>query len=269
MLQKKARKFYISGGLAAAIALLIFLNSAGWLEWPKKILYRGSVPILKPFEIAGKRAAGFLKMLSSVRDLMKENSRLKQENQQLILRVSGLAELAQQNKMLRDQLQIRPSLEAKMLIADLIGFDPGNLGQYFLINKGQREGVKINQAVICAGGFLVGKIIEVKENFSQAVALTDSGSSIFALTQETRIGGVVRGDYGLGLFLDMVPSEKIIKGDETVISSGLDEGIPKGLVIGQIEGKISKESEVFQKFKIKPAVNYKEAESVFIILGDE
>lgn len=262
-------KFYLLLGLIAAIVLLIFLNSFGWLRWPKSIFYKASVPILKPFEIAGNRISGGVKILTNIKDLIKENYRLEQENQQLILQLTSLNELTQENKTLRQQLQIGPPLESKMIIADLIGFEPGNIGQYFFINKGGKDGVKLNQAVIFAGGFLVGKINDVKENFSRVLALTDSDSSAFALAQKTRTGGVVKGDHGVGLIFDMVPPEKEIKEEDIIISSGLDKGIPKGLVIGQIESKISKESEIFQRFKIKPAVNYKEIESVFVILGNE
>jgi len=98
--------------------------------------------------------------------------------------------------------------------------------------------------------------------------LTDSDSAVFTLTQETRVGGVVRGDHGVGLILDMIPPEKEIKPQELVISSGLDGFIPNGLVIGEVENKISSESEVFQRFKIKPSINYNEIETVFIILGN-
>jgi len=166
-------------------------------------------------------------------------------------------------------LQLDLPLESKLVQADLIGFDPGNVGQYFLIGAGSDSGVKENQGVIMPGGFLIGKVNEVNDNFSKVMELTDSDSSIFVLTQETRVGGVVRGDHGVGLVLDMIPPEKEIKPQELIISSGLDGSIPKGLVIGQVDAKISAESDVFQRFKIKPAVNYNDIETVFVVLGNK
>ena len=261
-------KFYILGGLVAAIILLIFLNFFGWLEWPKKIFLKATVPILKPFEIAGRKTSGALSVLFNIKIIIQENSKLRQENQDLILKISGLIEMAQENKILRQQLQIDFPLESKMIQADLVGYDPGNVGQYFFIGAGSDNGVNIGQGVILPGGFLVGKVVEAKNNLSKVLEITDSESSIFALTQETRVGGVVRGDHGVGLILDMIPPEKEIKPQELIISSGLDGSIPKGLVIGQVENRISTESEVFQRFKIKPAINYNDIETVFVILGN-
>jgi len=269
MRRRDFSKFYILGGLITAIILLIFLNFLGWIEWPKKIFLKAVVPILKPFEIAGKKTSGAINILFNIKSIVQENSRLHRENQELILKISGLTEMTQENKILRQQLQIDPPLESKMVQANLIGFDPGNVGQYFLIGEGSEGGVKENQGVIMPGGFLVGKVVETKNNFSKVMELTDSDSSIFALTQETRVGGVVRGDHGVGLILGMIPPEKEIKPQELIISSGLDGFIPKGLVIGQVDAKISTESEVFQRFKIKPAVNYNEIETIFVVLGNK
>jgi len=269
MRKRNYSKFYILGGLVAAIILLIFLNFFGWLEWPKKIFLKAAVPILKPFETAGRKTSGALSVLFNIKSVIQENSKLRQENQELILKISGLTEMAQENKILRQQLQIESPLVSKMVQADLIGFDPGNIGQYFLIGTGTDNGVAPNQGVILPGGFLVGKVVETKNNFSKVLELTDSDSSVFALTQETRVGGVVRGDHGVGLILDMIPPEKEIKPQELIISSGLDGAIPKGLIIGQVDSKISTESEVFQRFKIKPAINYNEIETVFVVLGNK
>jgi len=269
MRRRDYSKYYILGGLVAAVVLLIFLNYFGWIEWPKNIFSKAVVPILKPFETAGRKTAGAFSVLFNIKSIVQENSRLHQENQDLILKISGLSEMAQENKILRQQLQIDPPLESKMVQADIIGFDPGNVGQYFLIGAGSDSGVKENQGVIMPGGFLVGKVVEVKNNFSKVMELTDSDNSVFALTQETRVGGVVRGDHGVGLVLDMVPPEKEIKPQELILSSGLDGSIPKGLVIGQVDAKISTESEVFQRFKIKPAINYNEIETVFVVLGNK
>lgn len=269
MRRRDYSKFYILGGLLAAIVLLIFLNSIGWLEAPKNIIYTILSPVLHLFQFTGDKISGSVKLISDIKNLAKENSRLTQENQQLVLKVAQLGQISSENDFLRAQLQLRPQPKSKMVIADIIGFDPANFGQYFFINKGANDGISMNQAVSYAGGFLVGKIVDLKKDTSKVLVLTDSNSSIFSLTADTRINGVVKGDHGVGLILDMVPPEKEIKEGEIVVSSGLDGQIPKGLVIGQVTSKISVESEVFQRFEIKPAINYKEIERVFVILGNE
>jgi len=207
--------------------------------------------------------------MADLKNLINENYELKNENQGLLLRLAGLNEAANENKLLRQQLQISPSFESKIVMGNLIGFDPGNLGKYFLINKGRKDGIKDNQAVIFSGGFLVGKVMETGDIWSKVLPLGDPASSVFALSQDSRVGGVVKGDFGVGLVLEVVPQQKQIQEGEIIITSGLNDFLPKGLIIGQAENRISLESEAVQKIKIKPSVNYREIETVFVILNDE
>jgi len=269
MIRRNNSKFYVLAGLIAAIILLIFLNFIGWLNKPKSAFLNVTAVVARPFTLASSRVVSLAKAMLSLKGLVQENNQLRQANEELTLKMSDLLEAAQENKILRAQLQIAPPLKSKLTKANLVGFDPSNFGQYFLIDRGRRDGVIKNQGVIFGGGFLVGKISEVNDNSSQVLILTDSASSVFILTQESRVGGVVRGDHGVGLILDMIPPEKNVKFGESVISSGLDGFLPKGLLIGTIGNKISKESDVFQKFEVKALVNYKEIESVFVVLGNE
>lgn len=269
MRRRDYSKYYILGGLIAAVVLLIFLNNLGWLKRPKNFFARAVVPILKPFETVGRKTSGALDVLFDIKDIIRENNELRQENQKLIEKLSILADMAQENKILRQQLGVDPPIESKMIQAELIGYDPGNFGQYFLIDAGTESGVKENQGVIMPGGFLIGKVVSAEKNFSKVIELVDSESSVFALTEESRVGGVVKGDHGVGLILDMIPPEKEIRPQELIISSGLDGSIPKGLVIGQVDSKISTESEIFQRFKVKPAVNYNDIETIFVVLGNK
>lgn len=269
MANKNLSKFYLLGGLAAIILLLIFFNSLGWLRPVKNFFYGVSLPALKPFQSLGLKMYSAVHTTMELKNLLKENSQLKQENEKLLAKMSDLWEAAEENDFLRKQLQLKPNYNSKILMADLVGFDPGNFNQYFLINKGKRDGVAVGQAVIFAGGFLVGQIYEADDYVSKVLPIADLKSSVFALTQETRSGGVVKGEHGVSLIMEIIPTQKQVQEDEVVISSGLDGHLPKGLVIGQIEKKISLDSEASQRFTVKPAVNYKELEAVFVILGND
>src|SRR4030042_2667049 len=131
MFRRNFSKFYLLVGLIAAVVLLIFLNYLGWLDWPKRIFSKAVVPILKPFEAVGHKTSGALSVLFNIKIIIRENSELRRENQELILKISGLTEMAQENKILRQQLQIELPLESKIMQADLVGFDSGKVGAYF------------------------------------------------------------------------------------------------------------------------------------------
>lgn len=269
MPQKNSKKIYVLSVLLAAVVLLIFFSSAGWLQAPKTIFFKIAVPVLKPFQLLSNKISGSYKLMTEIKSLIKENEKLRSENELLDVSSVKLAEIERENQFLKAQLQLVPRLKSKIILADVIGFEPGNFGEHFLVNQGEKAGASSGQAIIYAGGFLIGKINEADKNLSKAMALVDSASSVFAVTEDTRVGGAVKGDHGVGLIFDMVPPDKAVSIGENVLSSGLDSQIPRGLIIGKISEKISLEGDIFQRFKIKPAVNYKEIERVFIVTGNE
>lgn len=269
MIKRNYYKFYIPLILLAAIILLIFFNSLGWLAGAKNIFFKVAAPILKPFAALGGRVSGSIKFLTQIKNLAQENARLKAENELGMGAVFKLAEAERENDFLRKQLALVPPIKSRLVLADVVGFEPGNIGEYFFIKQGEDIRVSIGQAVIYASGFLTGKIHETEGDFAKVMALVDPASSVFAVSEETRASGVVRGDHGVGLILDMVPPDKEVKTKEIIISSGLDGQIPRGLIIGEVAEKISVSSDIFQRFKIKPAVNYKELERVFVVAGNE
>lgn len=85
--------------------------------------------------------------------------------------------------------------------------------------------------------------------------VTDSQSRLAAVVQNTDLApGLVEGQMGLSLKMDLVPREKSIKLGDVVITSGLEADIPQGLVIGSIEKITTEPQDLFQKAILKPLV---------------
>ena len=248
----------------AVILLLIFFNFRGWLEVPKNIIYQAFSPVLKSFYWAGGKITSGLDIFFTLKDLGKENADLKEENAKLWQENSSLKEAAKENESLRQRLELGPAQERKFIMASVIGFNP-QLGQYLLVDKGLAEGVSPGAAAVTAANFLVGKVAEASQHSAKILLISDSNSIVNALTQDGRVGGIVKGRHGLGLTMEMIPIDKQIKVDETVLTSGRDDTIPAGLIIGRISGIILKESDIFQKAVIAPAQDAGEIETVFIV----
>jgi len=250
--------------IIAVILLLIFLNYKGWLEAPKGVTSVIFNPVLRSFQWSANQFGAGIKIFTTLKDLISENNSLKQANQKLWQENSSLKEVARENEVLRQRLALGPVQNHKLILAGIVGFNP-EAGHFFLIDKGQAEGVAVNLAVVTENNFLVGKIIDVGLNSAKVLLILDSNSSISALTQDSRAGGIVKGTHGLGLEMDLIPIQEQIKSGENVLTSGRDEAIPAGLVIGRISDTIVKETEVFQKAIIQPATEFDKLESVFVI----
>ena len=247
------------------IAALIFFNNQGWLNSFKNIFYS----VITPGEEFSYRVSfqvnKFLGFIVSVNDLEDQNVQLKEENQKLLGELNQLNEVVRENKLLREQINVIEPQPRDLILANIIGQDSSGLRRYFLINKGSKDGVKEKSVVVAAGNLLVGQVTEVNESFSKVQSIIDPNSRVNALISESSVTGLVRGEQGNGLIIDLLPQSEVIKQNQSVITSGLAGFFPNGLLIGQIEQVISLDVQISQMAKIKAAVNFKSLEKVFVI----
>ena len=82
---------------------------------------------------------------------------------------------------------------------------------------------------------------------------------------QTGAKGIVRGEYGLGLVLDMVSQTDLLNVGDDVVTSGLGSDISKGLLIGKIKELQVSSDKLFQGALISPRVKYANLDTIFII----
>ena len=197
---------------------------------------------------------------------IKENNlKLKKEKEKLLAENTKLKEIQRENDFLRRQLEIPLAKKPDLILADVIGREPESFNSYITINAGKKQGVKEKQAVITAGGVLAGQIAEVFDNSSKVMLLTDSRSSINAISQQTRTAGIVRGKYGVGVSMEMVSQNEKITVGEAVITSGINGKIPKGLIIGKVKNIEESDSEIFKKIILETLADFRKMEKVFVV----
>jgi len=99
------------------------------------------------------------------------------------------------------------------------------------------------------------------------LVISDSRSAVGAQVQnENNSPGVVIGKLGLALEMQLIPqSEEITKG-QIVVTSGLEENIPSGLVIGQINEIDKKTEELFQTATIESPISLERLDVLSIII---
>jgi len=194
-----------------------------------------------------------------------ENARLIRENDDLAAELANLQGVKKENDIFRQQLELIPREKFNLESSLVIGQDPQGLGSWIIIDKGRADGIEIGMPVIVSEGILIGKIDEVNSDSSKVNLLTDSASAVNATDLETDARGLVRGAFGLGLFLDMVAQTDILNKGDTIVTSGLGGEFPKGLLIGNIQEVRDSPDKLFQQAIIAPRVKYQELEVVFVI----
>jgi rod shape-determining protein MreC len=233
-------------------AILIFVNSKGYLSGAFDITKQASAPISLFFTNLSGGTSGFFTNILNLGKLQRDNAELRDNVNKLQAEVAQLSEAKKENDQLRNDLGFVNSGKYLYEASDVIAFDPSNLRGMITINKGGANGLKSGMAVI-SNGFLIGKVSDVSDKTSKVQLITDPTSAIPVTLKSANTNGLAKGGIGFGLTMEKIPQgEQITEGD-TVITSGLGGEIPKGLILGVIEKITRQENSLFIDAVIRPS----------------
>lgn len=197
-----------------------------------------------------------------------EDGKSLEELDELRLQLSNYDELVAENERLSEMLDYKQNNpEQELIVAKITGKNPGNWFDVFTIDRGRQHGIEENMPVITPDG-LVGRVEEVGLNWAKVMAVVDGRSGVSAIVERTRDFGVVKGRVGTGdiesmLYMEYMELDTDIVEGDVVVTSGLDQRYPKGLVIGEVV-ETSDESGG-KNVLIKPNVDFRRLEEVMVI----
>ncbi|EKD56187.1 MAG: hypothetical protein ACD_58C00274G0003 [uncultured bacterium] len=205
----------------------------------------------------------FFHNISQINSLTKMNNELREENLRLQSTNSQCDEIAHQNQILSDQLNLsNNSFSVDQIPAGIIGKSPSGFIQTLKINKGSRVGVQKGKPVL-SQGFLIGVVTDVGETWSEVFLVNNSRSLIPVILQTSRGTGLLKGGLE-GLMVKDIPVDSEITIGEQVLTSGLGGDLPAGIPVGSVSRIISKESEIFHQVVVNSPINVNKLEVVFV-----
>jgi rod shape-determining protein MreC len=193
-----------------------------------------------------------------------ENERLRQELAQLEVRLQQERAQAQRSRTLEQLLELRTQTEAATKAAAVIAGGASPDFRTITIDKGQRDGIRQDMAVIAPAG-VVGRVIAPTPRAAKVQLLIDRNAAAGALVERSRAQGVVEGTGG-ELRMNYVSATADIQVGDVVVTSGIDGIYPKGFVVGQIES-IERSAGAFGAIVLRPAVDFSSLEGVLVVLG--
>ncbi|MBM7653030.1 rod shape-determining protein MreC [Neobacillus cucumis] len=222
------------------VALIGFsLRERSKLTWPEQFIKDTTGWVQSLVSKPTNYVAGFFENLQDLTTTYQENKELKSRVENLASLEAQVQELKQDNQDLRAVLGEKKTLrDYEPLPATVIGRNPDRWHEMIIIDKGKLNGVKKDMAVVTANG-LIGKVKSVTQ-FSSTVQLLssmDPKNRISAIVQgKTNVYGLVEGyDSEKNLLqVKAIPAGADIQKGQTVITSGLGDVFPKGLMIGKV-----------------------------------
>lgn len=198
-----------------------------------------------------------------------QNQNLQQTIDRLRLEQAALLEDARQGQRLQTLLGFQEKYIYTTVAAQAYGSSGSDRSRVFYIDKGSRNGLKPDMAVITADG-IVGKVRDVFPNSAQVLAVNDATSGAGVILETTRIRGVLKGDATGQLEVVGVTADQRIHPGENVLTAGGDLIFPRGLPVGVVEKVVSDpDRDGLIDIILKPAAHLDRLDEVLVITSTE
>lgn len=244
-----------------AFILFIILESVAFSLVINKNYFQHSVA----FRTANSISSGLYSVSSVVinyfnlRDI---NNRLSEENTKLKNQIVQL-----QNQLnSTDSAYIPSDNNITYIEALVINNSVNRPNNYMLINKGLRDGLYDDMAVVGADG-IVGIISTTSNQFAIVETLLNNKSSFSARLSRTGEVGQLKWDEISFEYAELtdIPRHVSVSQGDTVVTSGYSTIFPKDIMIGIVEKATLTESDATYNIRVKLATNFKNIRYVKVI----
>ncbi len=206
----------------------------------------------------------------SYEELEEENAKLKEELILLRAKQIDFDNLKIQNEQYEEYFEIADEdTEIEYLPAQVIGRDTLDKYYSFTIDKGEKDGISLNDVVTTPEG-VAGIITELGYNYSKVETVLDPSVQIGVYSSESRDTGIVQGNIDLSsdekCVMMYLPKDTKLEEGDLIITSGLGDIFPRELVVGTAQS-INFDSSGNSKYAVvEPAVDVREIKMVFVVI---
>ncbi len=182
------------------------------------------------------------------------------DNRRLLAENGRLAEIEKENKQLKDIIGYRQTVSQSVLVARVIarsGAENSSRQQTITLDQGNKQGLATGLPITDAEGIVVGRVTDTKDYLAEGCLLfKDSCRFAVAIQGQAGTVGILQSDLNLTLKIDFIPYSRSVEVGQIIITSGLETGVPAGLVIGQVTEVIKEGNELWQHALVKPLGNF-------------
>ena len=206
--------------------------------------------------------------ISEYFSLKRVNKELAEENAQL--RSLLLAQQSLPFDSLSEQILLESdttdSLTFELMMAEVISNSIRNANNFFMVNKGSKDGLEPGMGVINSFG-VVGKIRNVSKNFADGISLLNTRNPISAKHQASgRMGTVLWEGVNpqKAKLLYLTPDIEVKPGD-TIVTSGYNPIFPKEVMIGTVASSQPDKNNTYLNVVINLSVDFGSLSYVYVI----
>lgn len=195
-------------------------------------------------------------------DLYEKYKKLKAKEKNTDQLTAEVDNLKEEIKDLKKQLELKNTLSSSFYLnATILNRNMGHWYDEITIDKGTKNGVKKNMAVINSEG-LIGTIVKVSRHNS-VVKLISSNSSLDKIsvkikTKEKFVYGLISGyeEKTNSFTLEGISENTEIEPGSNVVTTGMGDIFPSGILVGKVSGFTKDNFDLTKMVTVKSAVDF-------------
>lgn len=230
------------------------------------------VPMQKGLDYVGESISINSDDTKTKEQLIAENAQLQEQIDELSTQLTNTRLQQSELDTLRQLYDLDQTYaDYKTTGAHVIGKGTSNWFNTFTIDKGSKDGIKVDMNVI-AGSGLVGIVTDVGKNYAVVRAIIDDTSNVSGMILSNNDNCIVSGNLksmtesNMITFSNLEDSEdKVSTGDSVVTSNISDKYLP-GLLIGYVTDITEDNNNLTKSGEITPVVDFKHLQDVLVIM---
>lgn len=157
--------------------------------------------------------------------------------------------LSQENEELKKQLAFRSRTHTQTIGARVSGYSLDPLRSQLILDRGSQDGIHVGNPVLAGNGLLIGLVKTVDRDESRVIPLSDPRTKVLGIIPRDsgNVFGIVKGRFNVGVEMSLIPITAEVHNGDIVVTSGLQKGVPAGLVVGTIQEIQKKPEDLFQR----------------------
>jgi rod shape-determining protein MreC len=221
-------------------------------------------PLQKASDFVTRPVVGFIDGVSNI-------AGLRDENERLLDRVTELETALQETTALERRLaeleainDLEPPEELAAVTARVYSAGPSAFDHIRYIDKGTADGIVAGHAVVDERG-LVGRVDRASEHNARVRLITDPLVSIGVRVRDTNETGLVSGQGGAVLRLEMFQATLPVRQGALVVTDG--SRFPPGVIVGTVARTADTEAGFALRTTVVPAVVISQLDFVRVVVG--
>lgn len=229
------------------------------------------VPMQKGINTVGVWLSDLTDNFETLQEVKEENETLKAQLDALTVERNNLQQQQSELTRLRELYKLDQDYsDYEKVGARVIANNGSNWFNSFVIDKGKKDGIKVDMNVI-AGSGLVGIVTSVGDNWAEVRSIIDDESKVRAMMLSTSDNCFVNGDLKLmndgRIRFERLPNNgNKIEVGEYVVTSAISSRYVQGILIGYVDSVEEDANNLTRSGYITPAVDFQHLQEVLVIL---